>query len=310
MTATATAMTGVATPMTATALTGGRSFVSCTGERLAVDHLSDLPPGLAGWRHALLAERRRPGPGRAGIRLGRCLLLDDVHAALEFGADDPLITVWSDGTYSDRYLDHLLRDHVVPRRLCLRGERVLHATAVSFDGLAVAFVGVSTAGKSTLAAAGGLAGGRLLADDTLRLVLTKHGVAVLPTATQCRLRADVASVWMQAAAPQPIDRHGPVALGLVCIVERGVDPMGLTACPPAAGLVALTRSAFVPEASEVDRASVLDRFLPVCERIPVATLRYPNGLDRLPEVVDLVRNYLDSPVGNVAPTTQWRGGTR
>src|SRR5579862_4396262 len=116
--------------MTATVAIRDRSFVSCTGERLVVEHSRHLPAGVAEWRDAVLADARQRGPGRASIRSGRCLLLDDVHAALTFAADDPLITVWSDGTYSDRYLDHLLRDHVVPRRLSLGGERVLHATAV------------------------------------------------------------------------------------------------------------------------------------------------------------------------------------
>jgi hypothetical protein len=254
-----------------------RSFVSCTGERLMVDHLGDLPPRLADWREALLADVRQPGPGRASLRARRCLLLDGTRIAVEFAADDPLITLWSDGTYSDGYLDHLLRDHVVPRRLSLRGERVLHATAVEFDGLAVAFVGESTAGKSTLAAAGMTAGGRLLADDTLRLVVT-----------------DGASVLIGAAETPTTDGEPPVPLGLVCIVERGGDNVELVTCSPAAGLVKLARSAFIPEASEVDPASVLDHFVPVIERTAVATLRYPNGLHLLPEVVELVRRYLDS----------------
>jgi hypothetical protein len=278
-------------PMLATA---HRDLISCTGEQLVVEQLCQLPANLAVWRDAVLGDARQRGPGRASIRSGRCLLLDDVHAALEFGPYDPLITVWSDGSYSDRYLDHLLRDHVVPRRLSLRGEHVLHATAVEFDGLAVAFVGVSTAGKSTLAAASVNAGGRLLADDTLLLVLRDQAVGVRPTATHCRLRADVASLLPGSAATSLIEGEAPVPLGLVCIVERGGGDVELVACPPAAGLVALARSAFVPEANEVDPASVLDHFFPLLQGIQVAKLRYPNGLHILPDVVELVRRSLDS----------------
>jgi hypothetical protein len=279
--------------MTQMAAIGARPFVSCTGEQLMVEHLGDLPSGLADWRDTLLAEVRHRGPGRASIRSGRCLLLDDVHAAFEFAGDDPLVTMWSDGTYSDRYLDHLLGDHVVPRRLSLRGEHVLHATAVEFDGVAVAFLGVSTAGKSTLAAASVNAGGRLLADDTLLLVATEASVGVVTTATQCRLRADVASMLPNPSASSPVHGDAPIPLGLVCIVERGVHDVELLACPPAAGLVALARSAFMPEATEVDPAAVLDHFALIFERTPVATLRYPNGLHILPDVVDLVRRSLD-----------------
>jgi hypothetical protein len=205
-----------------------------------------------------------------------------------------VITLWSDGSYSDGYLDHLLRDHVVPRRLSLRGERVLHATAVEFDGLAVAFVGASTAGKSTLAAASMTAGGRLLADDTLRLVVTDSDVGVLATATQCRLRADVASVLTGAPETPSMAGDTPIPLGLVCVVERGAHDVELVPCSPAVGLVKLARSAFIPEAIDVDPTSVLDHFVPVVEQTPVATLRYPNGLHLLPEVVELVRRHLDS----------------
>ena len=60
----------------------GRSFLSCTGERLMVEHFHDLPSGLGAWRDDLLAQPGQNGPGRASIRFGRCLLLDEVHAAL------------------------------------------------------------------------------------------------------------------------------------------------------------------------------------------------------------------------------------
>jgi hypothetical protein len=280
--------------MTDTVAPVRHSFVSCTGERLVVECVRDLPPLLADWRADVLADRHQRGPGRASVRAGRCLLLDETHAALEFAADDERVMVWSDGLYSDRYLDHLLRDHVVPRRLSLRGERILHATAVELDGLAVGFVGASTAGKSTLAAAGVKAGGRLLADDTLRLVLAGDAVAVLPTATRCRLRPDVASAFMAVADAPPMDRHVPVPLALLCVLERGAHDVELVPCNPAVSLVTLARSAFTPEASEVDPASVLDNFMPVVERTRVATLRYPNGLHALPGVIDLIRRCVGS----------------
>jgi hypothetical protein len=165
---------------------------------------------------------------------------------------------------------------------------VLHATAVAFDGVAVAFVGRSGAGKSTLAAAGVAAGGRLLADDTLLLASDGRSVTVRQTAARGRLRTDVAAHLHQ---PPDLPHHdpAPVRLGLICLLERGAGHLTLAPCPPSAALVALAQSAFVPEAHEVDRASVLDRFLPVVEATPVAWLRYPDGLHQLPEAVELVR---------------------
>ena len=291
---------------------GVQGVVSCTGERLIVEQVDDLPPGVSEWRQALLGDVRHGGPSWASIRGGRCLLLDETHVAYEFAPDDPRITVWSDGHYSARYLDHLVRDHVVPRRLSMRGEIVLHATAVEFDGLAVGFVGVSTAGKSTLAAAGATAGGRILADDTLRLVVTDDMVSVLPTSNRCRLRADVALAMTRPPKMPPMNDGGvAVRLGLLCLLERGARRVELVPRPPAAGLVALARSAFGSESPEPNPVLLLDRLVPVVEHTSIVTLRYPDGFHRLPDVVDCVRRFLGSvslespskPLSNSTTTT-------
>jgi hypothetical protein len=53
--------------------------------------------------------------------------------------------------------------------LIMRGEAVLHASAVDVGGRVLAFVGQSGMGKSTMAALVCAAGGRLVTDDVLRL---------------------------------------------------------------------------------------------------------------------------------------------
>jgi hypothetical protein len=51
----------------------------------------------------------------------------------------------------------------------MRGECVLHASAVEHDGVAIAFAGPSGAGKTTAAALASVAGNPLVADDVLRV---------------------------------------------------------------------------------------------------------------------------------------------
>ena len=59
----------------------------------------------------------------------------------------------------------------LPLAATLRGLKVMHASGVVLDGMAVLFMGQSGAGKSSLAAALVNAGGRLLSDDAVALEL-------------------------------------------------------------------------------------------------------------------------------------------
>jgi hypothetical protein len=66
-------------------------------------------------------------------------------------------------------LRHLLLDRVLPLVLNLRGEHVLHATAVLTPAGICAFIGPAGAGKSTLAASMNIAGCESFCDDCLVL---------------------------------------------------------------------------------------------------------------------------------------------
>ena len=72
--------------------------------------------------------------------------------------------------------------------LRLRGDLVLHASAVRVGETALAFVGASGMGKSTMATVLCAAGHALLTDDVLRAQLQPHGVVVHSGSTETRLR--------------------------------------------------------------------------------------------------------------------------
>lgn len=92
----------------------------------------------------------------------------------------------------------------------LAGHCVLHASAVEVDGRAIAFVGHSGMGKSTLTIAACRAGGRLVAEDVL--VVEPEPVPVCrPGNTDVRLRPAALSLldgtnWSQVMTPD--GRHG------------------------------------------------------------------------------------------------------
>jgi hypothetical protein len=72
--------------------------------------------------------------------------------------------------------------------LTMRGEAVLHASAVQVGTAALAFVGASGMGKSTMATLLCAAGARLVTDDVLRLDLARATPACALGATELRLR--------------------------------------------------------------------------------------------------------------------------
>lgn len=76
--------------------------------------------------------------------------------------------------------------------LNLRGEPVLHASAVAIGGEAIAFLGASGMGKSTLATLLCSAGARLVTDDVLRLRRLPDGFACHPGTGELRLRPNAA----------------------------------------------------------------------------------------------------------------------
>jgi hypothetical protein len=72
--------------------------------------------------------------------------------------------------------------------LTLRGEAVLHASAVQVGDAALGFIGASGMGKSTMATLMCAGGARLVTDDVLLLDLTKAPATCALGATELRLR--------------------------------------------------------------------------------------------------------------------------
>lgn len=89
-------------------------------------------------------------------------------------------------------------------QLYQRGHLVLHASAVELEGRALAFVGHSGMGKSTMAALMCAAGARLVTDDVLRVDLAADGARARLGATDLRLRkgADLLVESFEASRPQ------------------------------------------------------------------------------------------------------------
>ncbi len=94
----------------------------------------------------------------------------------------------------------LFANQVLPLALSRQGKLVFHASAVEIDGGAVAFLGASGRGKSTLAASFATNGVRFLTDDGLVVESADGQWQVLPSHPSIRLWEDSQEALMDAQA--------------------------------------------------------------------------------------------------------------
>lgn len=208
-------------------------------------------------------------------------------------------------TTAERYA---LLDQVLPYVLAIRGDAVLHASAVVVGTRAIAFAGASGVGKSTLATALGLRDQPLLTDDCVAVSWDANGPRVEPSYSSVRLWPDsVDRLLADPGVTEPMAPDSPkvrahpaavrfaqdgAALGGVLMLRRAPDhepdKLELVQMSAGASSFALIQSAFVLARSRAERISVLDRFVRLASAVRVATLTVPNDYERLPDVMHAV----------------------
>jgi hypothetical protein len=119
-----------------------------------------------------------------------------IHSLCDFAiaGDHRSISVHLDDDADPELASLLLAGNVLSVVLGLRGECVLHASAVEIGGEALACLGGSGAGKSTLAALLCAAGADLVTDDVLRLDLSGERIRCFTGPLEARLRPGAASL--------------------------------------------------------------------------------------------------------------------
>ena len=214
------------------------------------------------------------------------------------GADEDLLPVLISGA--------LLAMH-----LMLRGELVLHASAIQAGGRAVAFVGSSGMGKSTLAAALCEQGYSLVSDDLLRVDPADGGTLLVhPGGTENRLRpaarelAETAPAAYEtadgrlAARPREL-ATGPLLLA-ACVVplpSRDVTEVVTRRLRPLAALVRLSSYPRVLGWHDpIAMAASFQAMGDLVERVPVFEAAIPWGLPFAPGVLDSLLAAVTDPV--------------
>jgi len=200
-------------------------------------------------------------------------------------------------TAEDLYLNQIL-----PMISGQRGETVLHASAVAVKGEAVAFVGQTGRGKSTLAAAFAHAGMPFLSDDGVRL--TKEGGRYLAAPNQPSFRlwqdseaavvsagkvsddSDNVKTRVAASDALPFESR-PLPLRALYFLGPGhAKDTGIESLPEQAALAELLNHSFLLDVT--DKARLQSHFGALADlsaTVPVFSLDYPRQYDRLGAVL-------------------------
>jgi len=212
---------------------------------------------------------------------------------------------------------HLFLHQVVPLVLGQRGRVVVHASAVATPAGAVAFLGGSRRGKSTLAASFWVAGFPLVTDDCLRIDQRGRRLVAVPGYPSVRLWPDAMrelAIETRAARPSAhytekirvgsgagdrrfATRPLPIARVYVLAGARrggGRQPVRIEPLSARDGLVEIIAHLY---RLDVGRRDLLrrdfDRLADLARRLPVRRLHVPRGLTRLREVRDAIQRDLE-----------------
>jgi hypothetical protein len=207
---------------------------------------------------------------------------------------------------ADDVIEVLYFNQIVPLVMGCNGDLVLHASAVVIDGTAIAFLGPTRRGKSTLAAAFAKAGYPFLTDDGLILDQDDEDYLVRPRAPALRLCSDSEAAILQTAGLRPdsedfkgrimagdeIPFHDqPVRLTAIYLLpepQRRDRTEMLPLSQPAA-LSELLKHSFILDVQDRQRVkNLFYRLASVVERIDCFTLDYPRRYPELPGVLDSI----------------------
>lgn len=190
-----------------------------------------------------------------------------------------------------RPLPYLLQA-VIPKILSLRGHLVIHASAVELGDSAVAFTGLSGAGKTTTARSLARHGGRILCEDKLFLRVSPTGNVDTPIEAEAVMKA-----WIADKAPAlarhsdascaPLDEaaRGPSLplreLGALDVSRRRGTQVAASKLARQDAATTVFRQMFWGSDAITDWRRLLGESVALASRISVYELELPNGLHEL-----------------------------
>lgn len=200
-------------------------------------------------------------------------------------------------------------NQVVPLIRNHDGELVLHASAIAGKAGALAFLGPSGRGKSTLAAAFARAGFPFLTDDGVVLEAVGAAYAVKPNQPFMRLRSDSEAAIFNRSGTDANDMcdgknhviSGPdlpfqecsVPLRAIYLLGPGEsDGVAIERLKPAAALSELIKHSFILDVDDRARLRThFDRISSLAEIAACFAFDYPRRYEELPQVMNAILDH-------------------
>jgi hypothetical protein len=242
------------------------------------------------------------------------------RSGTENGDNDGPVHVFAEPTARTEWILDTFHRMVLPMALQAQGREVLHASAVQTPRGIVALCAVSETGKSTLAYALSRRGFPLWADDAVVFRINGDSevgepVTATPVPFAIRLRpASAAYFDPQQAEPIPARAAAapaePTPLAAVCILERKTDggpgpAVEVRRLSPAQAFPAvLTHAYCFSLRDEARKRCMLRHYLDFSVRVPVFRVRFPAGLERIPEILDRLVESVEAAKRDAGPTPQ------
>ncbi len=234
-------------------------------------------------------------------------------ADFEVSANGDTVTAYPSAGTDEATLDHLYINQLVPLALSRQGRPAFHASVVTVPGGAVAFLGNSGMGKSTLAASFALEGAAFLTDDAL-IIDECDGIRAIPSHASLRLWDDSVEALIPEGTPEaeaisysdktrllagdPLHySNEPVTLLAAFELQwRDVDAICIEPLEGAGRHMAWIENSFLLDIEDQDLlARHFDWTYRIADRVPTFRLDYPRDYGMLSRVRDAVRRQAANP---------------
>ena len=263
-------------------------FLKCAGTR-------PVPGELAGGR--LVQSLTVIGQGLLYSTVAtagdRYLLRAHHHIDFEISQDLGLVEAWLSDICPPEMLEILGSGLLVSVLLALRGEFALHASTVEVDGRAVAFIGESGMGKSTLAAMACATGAKLVTDDLLRLDLSTPTARCYLGSLENRLRwkpSELSPAYSATVTALSVDGRrllrpvpseaelAPLVAIVAPLPDRTAEKLDIVRLDPAPSVMQLNRCLRTPGWLDLAfRQKAFSQLSRIAELVPVYLARLPWG---------------------------------
>ena len=206
-------------------------------------------------------------------------------------AGDPARIVVQPGQDVDGLLEHRLVSAAACTLLSMRGDVVLHASAVEIGGEAVIFCGETGRGKSSLAHALGEPGHAVLSEDGIAISLAGAGPIAFPGARGVRVRSANGEDGTKLLPDPGPTEPAPSAVAAVVLLGGRGPALTVEPLDGARGLALLT-SHLVHTGGRESIAAAFGSLATLLHSIPSLAASLPDDLAALPgasqELLDML----------------------